>query len=162
MPTHLVATTTLPNVSVGHSLMQMVVALAVIVACIYGLSKVLHRMRSGPSTRKSLGPLRGTRREATKSLSVLSRQPLGKDLSIAAVRWGDQEVLVGIAGSTITFLNGTSSRPDGSGVNTPTADAPSALLAAAAERATMARAGATEDGGRPSLLDALRDATLRH
>jgi flagellar biogenesis protein FliO len=99
-----VATTgvkTLPDVSITHSLVQMVIALVVIVGCIWGLGKILARMRSGAASpkRRSAGKASGN------SLAVVSRQSLGKDLSIATVRWGEREVLVGIAGSTITFLN---------------------------------------------------------
>jgi len=140
-----------------------------------------------------------TRRPATKGLCVLSRQSLGKDLSIAAVMWGDREVLVGISGSTFTFLNDARyedvSVPDQGGEPTvsdkvrPTSDidddldddlgdpSPSrprllaeqgssrfspALLAAVATRSGRAPAHlASDQGQRPSLLEALRDATSR-
>ena len=38
---------TLPDVSVAHSLLQMAIALVVVVACIWGLGKILARLRSG-------------------------------------------------------------------------------------------------------------------
>lgn len=167
MPAHLAAatTTTMPDVSVGHALVQMVIALLVIVACIYGLSKVLARMRNGAA--RSARSTRGGRREATAGLTVLSRQPLGKDLSIAAVRWGEREVLVGIAGSTITFLNEPGvDAPPRAGADEPSATANtdvSALLARALAERTPVGAGAGTGSGRvkSSLLDTLRDATLR-
>ncbi len=90
--------TTAPDISVGHVLLQMVVGLVVVVGGIWGFSKLLGRGRrqGGLAARRSSG----------EQLVVLSRQSLGKGLSIAAVRWGDREVLVGIAGTTITFLDG--------------------------------------------------------
>ena len=91
-------TTTAPDVSVGHVLLQMGVGLVVVVGGIWGFSKLLGRGRRS-------GGLAG-RRSSGEQLVVLSRQSLGKGLSIAAVRWGDREVLVGIAGTTITFLDG--------------------------------------------------------
>ncbi len=91
---------TLPSLSVGHSLLQMAIALAAVVASIWGLSKVLARLRRGAATT-------ARRRSVPGGLSIVSRQSLGKDLAIATVRWGEREVLVGIAGSTITFLDDT-------------------------------------------------------
>lgn len=93
-----------PDISVGHVLLQMVLALAVVVGGIWGFSKILGKGR-GKGAFASLGG----RRPATQELVVLSRQSLGKGLSIASVRWGDREVLVGISGTTITFLNGAES-----------------------------------------------------
>lgn len=87
-----------PDVSVGHVLLQMVLALGVVIGGIWGFGKLLGRGRRP-------GVL-GARRSSSEQLAVLSRQSLGKGLSIAAVRWGDREVLVGIAGTTITFLDG--------------------------------------------------------
>ncbi len=159
---------TLPDVSVGHSLLQMVVALAVIVVSIWGLGKGLARMRGGASPSK--------RRTSGDGLAVVSRQSLGKDLSIATVRWGGREILVGIAGSTITFLNDP--RNDGAAVGgapdaADAAGAGAATSAAmcAAARSTVARPDATRAsvmsvaGAAPerpaSLLDSLRNATLR-
>lgn len=168
------ATHTVPDVSVGHALLQMVLALAVIVACIYGLSKVLARMRSGPSAR-------GPKRQAKTGLSIISRQSLGKDLSIAAIKWGDREVLVGISGSTITFLNDARSGEEAGDLDADAAErsadpeperparrsapfSPALLANAATRRMTSPSpppAMATVRASRPSLLEALRDATLR-
>ncbi|HVC25854.1 MAG TPA: flagellar biosynthetic protein FliO [Acidimicrobiales bacterium] len=168
---------TLPDVSVGHSLLQMVIALAVIVVSIWGLGKGLARMRGGASPSK--------RRASGDGLAVVSRQSLGKDLSIATVRWGGREILVGIAGSTITFLNdprndgaARAAAPDAAAVGgapdaadaVGTGAAASAAMFAAARSAVtrpdstrapvMSVAGAAPE--RPaSLLDSLRNATLR-
>jgi flagellar biogenesis protein FliO len=177
MPTTLAAAgvKTLPDVSIGHSLIQMVLALLVIVVCIWGLGKILTRMRSG-GIRSGNGPAK--RRAAGDGLSIVSRQTLGKDLSIATVRWGEREVLVGIAGSTITFLN--DARAEGAA---PTQQpAGTAFAGAQAFPAFPAQAPAAFPGAdafasslqgqtsgdsvsaasRPaSLIDTLRNATLR-
>ncbi len=163
---------TLPDISIGHSLLQMAIALGVVVAAIWGLSKVLARLRGGASTAK--------RRAATGGLSIVSRQSLGKDLAIATVRWGEREVLVGIAGSTITFLDdakggapGIATGPDDA-ERGPAQEMPVDILTArrlAEQRShplapvVQRPAGQRRDAGRPgaqhSLIDALRDATAR-
>lgn len=161
---HLLATsaTTVPDVSIGHALVQMVIALGVIVGGIWGLSRILQRVRSGP--RASRAP----RRDAAGGLTVLSRQPLGKDLSLAAVRWGEREVLVGIAGSTITFLGDGS--PPAAESETPAANGrrqPESTDARALASRTSAPSSvstprpSSADRASSSLLDALREATLR-
>lgn len=172
MPTALLATAgtkTVPDISVGHALLQMVLALAVIVVSIVVLTKILARIRAGAK-----GP---ARRQGTKGLTVLSRQSLGKDLSIAAVKWGDRQVLVGISGSTITFLNDARSEepleletepPAPAAGDTPAApSAPAATTFSPALLAAAARQGGTPAlaparAGWGSLLDQLRDATARH
>lgn len=170
-------TTTVPDVSVGHALLQMVLALAVIVVGIWGLSKVLARLRSPKSPRTG-----ANRRVAANGLTVLSRQALGKDLSIATVRWNGREVLVGISGSTITFLNDAPASNDVR-VEEPASNAPenaakaaeAAIEPAAVEPVPTGRlaagfarpSGSTRGShdlvgaGRPSFIDSLRDATLR-
>ena len=169
MPIALVASTAVKpvaDISVGHALLQMVLALAVIVGCILLLTKVLARIRGGTKV-----PTK--RQHGTKGLTVLSRQSLGKDLSIAAVRWGDREVLVGISGSTITFLNdaraeergtdGLAGDPEAVLGRAVAPDAPfSPALLAAAARGRHAPALAPVPTGRPaSFLDHLRNATVR-
>ncbi|MDA8292606.1 MAG: flagellar biosynthetic protein FliO [Actinomycetota bacterium] len=166
---------TLPDVSVGHSLLQMVLALAVIGGSIWGLGKVLARVRRGPGATK--------RRATGDGLAVVSRQALGKDLSIATVRWGDREILVGIAGSTITFLDDSRrdapshARPVPHAADAPEdardpasrdedADAIHELFSGArvAERSgrDAPRAPLGAAAARPAtLLTSLRDATLR-
>ncbi len=134
---------TLPDVSITHSLLQMVIALAVVVACIWGLSKLLARLRGGAPT---------SRRRPAGGLEVVGRQSLGKDLSIATVRWGGREVLVGISGSTITFLS-----DPGSGQRT----GEGAVAEPPRRQPATERAGEIPDQPQRSLLDALRDATLR-
>ena len=98
------------------------------------------------------------------SLAALSRQSLGKGLSIAAVQWGGREVLVGISGTTITFLN------DARGEGPPFADTPPALGPApttasdgAASESTAALAVALRGApvAKRSLIEQLREATVR-
>lgn len=157
--------TTVPDISVGHALLQMVLALVVIIVCIVVLSKVLARIRSG-----SKAPARS---KGTGGLTVLSRQSLGKDLSIAAIQWGDREVLVGISGSTITFLNDPrgdetvpATLPPPAGATEPLPAAATtpfspALLAAAARGTTSTGLVPAHAQRRGSLLEQLRDATAR-
>lgn len=168
MPTLLATTTTAPDVSVGHALLQMVIALTVIIASIYALSKVLARLRNGTPR---------TKQKSAGGLQVISRQPLGKELSIATVRWGEREVLVGIAGSNITFLNDARSEEAGSEVlarRSGPAGPAEQQLAAAQHFADFSPAllDALKPAGIPAtispigqkrtLLDSLRDATVRH
>ncbi|MHB1585092.1 MAG: flagellar biosynthetic protein FliO, partial [Acidimicrobiales bacterium] len=111
-----------PDISVGHVLLQMVVGLAVVIGGIWGFGKFLGRGRRPGG--------RGIRRPPGEQLTVLSRQSLGKGLSIAAVRWGDREVLVGIAGTTITFLDGgdpPEARAEGVPVYGPPVEPPAAV-----------------------------------
>jgi flagellar biogenesis protein FliO len=167
MPSAALASTAvkpLTDVSVGHVLLQMVLALAVIVGSILLLTKLLARIKNG--SKHSIRQVQGT-----KGLAILSRQSLGKDLSIATVRWGDREVLVGISGTTITFLNEARAedRPEkdagangfaqaGNGSSETPSFSP-ALLAAAA-RGLIDRPSASMTT-RTSLLDQLRNATVR-
>jgi flagellar biogenesis protein FliO len=150
---------TLPDISIGHSLLQMAIALTVVVASIWGLSKVLARLRGGAATTAK-------RRAAPGGLSIVSRQSLGKDLAIATVRWGEREVLVGIAGSTITFLDDAKDAPPPrpAGTQDPEAGGVDDELDVA-RRARAARAlrqPSVPAGNRQhSLIDALRDATAR-
>jgi flagellar biogenesis protein FliO len=157
---------TLPDISIGHSLLQMGIALTVVVAAIWGLSKVLARLRGGAAATAK-------RRTTPGGLSIVSRQSLGKDLAIATVRWGEREVLVGIAGSTITFLDdgergraahrpqaglgGIDLRDDAMGDDLENA------LRATTPRAPRPRPGQQlpEQSRQHSLIDALRDATAR-
>ncbi|MDA8034659.1 MAG: flagellar biosynthetic protein FliO [Actinomycetota bacterium] len=170
MPTNLLATAalkTVPDVSVGHALLQMVLALAVIVGSIVVLTKVLARIRGGAKV--------SNKRQATGGLSIVSRQSLGKDLSIATVKWNGREVLVGISGSTITFLNDARADEPASdeapvpaapaslqGIAGPSTPFSPALLAAAARGGAMPRLVPAPPSARISLLEQLRDATLRH
>ncbi len=156
---------TVPDVSIGHALVQMVLALGVIVGGILLLSRILARVRSGPVL------ARAHRRDAAAGLTVLSRQPLGKDLSLAAVRWGEREVLVGIAGSTITFLGDAAALAPGPGglAQQPASAGPPSPGAARALRpvapggvAPLPPQRTAQGGGPASWLEALRDATLRH
>ncbi len=178
------AVTTVPDVSVGHAILQMVLALAVIVGSILVLTKFLRRLRGGPGASRPGRGGRGARGGAdARDLVVLSRQSLGKDLAIAAVRWGGREVLVGIAGSTITFLDDARSEepaasPAVASLTAPVAGAapsfpdlqpaPGPMAPAAFSPAMLAAARqglpalvAPAPDGRPSLLDQLRAATVR-
>jgi len=166
------AVKTLPDISIGHSLVQMVIALVVIVVCIWGLGKGLARMRGSAASPR--------RKTAGSGLQVVSRQSLGKDLSIATVRWGEREILVGIAPRADDTAHGPATalpaEPSAESAAAATALAmfsaaaltsPAPRAAAPADREpAMSSSGAIgavgADGGRPaSLLDTLRNATLR-
>jgi len=98
---HVAAT---PDISIGHLLVQMVVAMGIIVGGIWGLSKLVGRSRAAG---RSAGRKAGTflrPRAADHGLTVLSRQPLGKGKCLAVVQVGTQQFLVGIADSGLTPL----------------------------------------------------------
>ena len=124
---HTTGPSTSADVSVGHVAFQMIVALVVVVGGVWGVGKVM-----GRSSRRSGSP---AAKRGAAPLAVLSRQSLGKGLSLAAVRWGDREVLVGIAGSTITFLDDP--RSDAEGGALPGRDRP--RRRAAGDRCRSAR-----------------------
>ena len=94
--------TTAPDVSIGHVLLQMVVALAIVIGGIWGFGKIMRRSGRAKGSRRTGMLARG--RAVEHGLTVLSRQPVGKGKSIAVVRAGDQCFLVGIADSGLTPL----------------------------------------------------------
>ncbi len=159
---------TLPDVSVGHLFAQSVLALIVIAGGLWAVAKLYSRRRNGGVFARAGQPRSG--------LAVLSRQSLGKDHHLAVVRWGDREILVGIAGSNITFLSDAPGdalacaaplEPDADGGAEERAPTPplSSLLAAMRPARPRALAGARAEGSagmsyRP-LLERLRDATER-
>ncbi len=158
---HTTGPSTSADVSVGHVAFQMIVALVVVVGGVWGVGKVM-----GRSSRRSGSP---AAKRGAAPLAVLSRQSLGKGLSLAAVRWGDREVLVGIAGSTITFLDDPRSDAEGGalpgeadlgGERPVTAAAPLEDLARAV-RSAAPRPASGSLAVRPSFLEALRTATAR-
>lgn len=128
-----------PQISVGHLLLQMVLALALVIGAVWALSKLAQRTRGGG---------RRARRAPVPGLRILSRQALGKNKSVAVVEVEGQRFLVGISGTGFTSLGEL--RPDDSSEN----DATSRTQ----EKAGVA-AGATRARG---VLDSLRDATVRH
>lgn len=131
---------TLPDVSVGHLLTQSVLALMVIAGGLWALGKLYARRRSGR-------PLLGGAPQRS-GLTVVSRQSLGKDHHLAVVRWGEREILVGISGSTITFLTENSGLPEGSGPGPTTAPVALSDLAPARVAATpSATSSARVDNG---------------
>lgn len=139
---------TTPDVSVGHLLLQMVLALTVVVGGIWGLSKVMARTRRmGGGTAAS-----GRRGPSLAGLTVLSRQHIGKGKSIAVVRAGDQSFLVGISDSGLTPLGELRSGDDGP--SDDVSEMPAAVLSGSD--------GATDvERERASWLDTLREATVR-
>lgn len=110
--------TTAQDISIGHVLLQMVVALAIVVGGIWGFGKVMRR-----SPRRRRPGVLGRARGAEHGLRVLSRQAVGKGKSIAVVQAGEQCFLVGIADSGLTplgELKGTGgSGEDGAAVGGP-------------------------------------------
>lgn len=93
-----------PDISIGHLLLQMAVAMGLIVGAIWGFSKLVGRSRAaGRSAGRRAGALLRQRR-VTEGLTILSRQPLGKGKYLAVVQVGIQQFLVGIADSGLTPL----------------------------------------------------------
>jgi flagellar biogenesis protein FliO len=168
--------TAAPDVSVGHLLLQMVVALVVVVGGIWVLSKLLARTRVGRGEARIVGGLRvgGTRAgprgsarrggdvrgsaPAEHSLAVISRRPVGKGKSIAVVGVGAQRFLVGIADAGFTPLGelgpgGPEDLDDRIPLPDPAPAGPGAGVAPSA--------GAPGAQGARSWIEALREATAR-
>ena len=100
-------------------------------------------------------------RSRVDHLEVIERKPLGKGSSIAIVRVGDDTLTVGITESSISLLGHAeiellADADAASGVETPTAPVV-ALVPPGDTGTTIVRSGE-----RRSLLDSLRDKTVRH
>jgi flagellar biogenesis protein FliO len=157
--THL---STVADVSVGHVLFQMVIALVVIVGAIWGFGKFVAYSRTHKLTRT--GSVANT-----GALTVLSRQSLGKEHHLAVVRWGEREVLVGIAGSNITFLN-ADALPDAKGEETELDLHDDTTLQSTLRSSLMSSLWSTprnstasnSGSSSHSLLESLREATTRN
>lgn len=102
------SSTTAPDISIGHLLLQMVVAMVLVVGGIWGFGKIMGRSRAaGKNAGRAAGGFfraRAGRRAGEEGLTVLSRQPLGKGKYLAVVQVGAQQFLVGIAESGLTPL----------------------------------------------------------
>lgn len=135
-----------PSVSVGHLLVQMVVALVIVVGGIWLLSKILKMAKL--STRPG-------RRGSQQALRVLSRQPIGKGTSVAVVEVEGQRFLVGISGSSITPL-GELHGDTVTGGEEPSPDPSTRNLDLGSLKAALSSSGSPR-----RLLDTLREATVR-
>ena len=124
----------------------MAIAIAVLALCAF----VIKRRAAGRFGAGSLLRPRASARMPRTGLRVISRQALGKGAWLAIVEWEGREVLVGITNAGISFYDadGTGSLPR----SQESAD-PDAAVAVGVD-AAMAR-------GRSSLLDPLRDLTVR-
>lgn len=139
---------TMPDVSIGHLFMQMVIAIAVIGGGIWAFGKIVQHRKAG-------GRFVVGRSLPQTGLRVLSRTSLGKDQHLAVVAWGNRQVLVGVSGSTIALL-ADANDGDGAEDHEDLMD----QLAGSGFGASMTRTipGATS---RPSFIESLRAATLR-
>lgn len=97
-----------PDISIGHLLLQMVVAMVLVVGGIWGFGKLMGRSRAaGRNAGRAAGGLfraRSGSRSNEEGLTILSRQPVGKGKYIAVVQVGGQQFLVGIGDSGLTPL----------------------------------------------------------
>ena len=147
-------TATLPDVSIGSLLGHTVLALVVIVGGLWGVQKIWAKNKQR-GTRVARGGGR-----TTSGIQIVARHSLGKDQHLAVVLWGDREVLVGISGQTITFLE------DGDRPAVPTEAGPEGT---AVHRAVRSAFEATRQvaqshvapTGSASVLERLRDLTAR-
>ncbi|MGH9082048.1 MAG: flagellar biosynthetic protein FliO [Acidimicrobiales bacterium] len=137
------AVTTAQDVSVGHVLLQMVLALVVVIGGIWGFGKIMGRRGHN---RRPGGRSRSRSRSEAHGLTVLSRQAVGKGKSIAVVQAGAQCFVVGIADSGLTPLgelrevdadSDADAAGDAAGARPPLVPGPAG---AAAGRRTMALA----------------------
>jgi flagellar biogenesis protein FliO len=150
-------TTTAPDISIGHVLLQMVIALLVVVGGIWGFSKI---MRRGGRFGGTAG--RGRHKAPAPGLTVLSRQPIGKGKSIAVVQAGSRQFLVGISESGLNPLGEIEPNDDPG----PAAGDRLATNGMATNgMATNGMAGDPRPGSgiaaAASWLDGLREATVR-
>lgn len=140
------ASATMPNVSVGHLLLQMVFAVAVVGGGIYVFGKFVQRRRRGGMF---------TSKAALRGLSVRSRTSLGKDHLLAVVEWGDRELLIGVSNQTVALIAEGEVAEIGADLPEPRS-APAATASPFKALRPVAR-----NGERPSFVEALRAATLR-
>ncbi len=162
------STTTAPDISIGHVLLQMVIALLVVVGGIWGFGKIMRRGRrfGGPAGR-------GRHKAPAPGLTVLSRQSVGKGKSIAVVQAGSRRFLVGISESGLNPLGEIGPNDDpvsptddvlavggtavgGTAVGGTAVGGPAVGGPAADRRPANSVAGAAA-----SWLDSLREATVR-
>jgi flagellar biogenesis protein FliO len=138
--------------SIGSSLLHMVLGLGGVILAILVVSKITQAIRGGGRGRtRSLGGGGGA---PSARLEIIARQTLGKGVQVAVVRYGDKEVLVGIAGQNVTFYE--------EGATVIEAPRP---VASEVHHEAIAHATATHSGARPASRDAsLADleAMLRH
>ncbi|MGH9087956.1 MAG: flagellar biosynthetic protein FliO [Acidimicrobiales bacterium] len=151
------AATTGQDLSIGHVLLQMVVALGIVIGGIWGLGKCIHRSgRGGRAAGAGKARGSGKGRAAEHGLRVLSRQTVGKGKSIAVVQAGDQCFLVGIADSGLTplgELKPAGADDDDDGGEEPAAGRPaiSSSVPAASDLAGGTAWGTPATGGTPPL-----------
>ncbi len=147
-----------PDVSVGHLLMQMVLWLGVIVVALWGLSKLARRSKGMGRRTTRTAKVSGTQ---PSTLTVVSRQPVGKGQWIAVVEAGAQRFVVGITGAGFTplgELRGGLSRGDAPPDDAPRGDAHRDEGPATSFEPLFAEG----QGERPrGLLDRARAATVR-
>jgi flagellar protein FliO/FliZ len=127
-------TTTAPDISIGHVLLQMVVALLVVVGGIWGFSKIMRRGGRFGGT-----PGRARHKTPVAGLTVLSRQSIGKGKSIAVVQAGSRRFLVGISESGLNPIGEIGPNDEAASVAgdlgpmaVPTANRPAAAISTAA------------------------------
>ena len=153
---------TIPDPSIGGSLIKMIVAITVLGACAWIIKRRATGRTVGPSIRR---PGSGSARPRS-GLRVIGRQALGKGAYLAIVEWEGREVLVGITNAGISFyeepnpidtLGGQhgadSDLSDRNRQDVPTSYAREALDLEALDLLT--------DRARPSILDPLRELTVR-
>jgi flagellar protein FliO/FliZ len=147
-------TTTAPDISIGHVLLQMVVALLIVVGGIWGFSKIMRRggRFGGPAGRSR-------HKTPVPGLTVLSRQTVGKGKSIAVVQAGSRRFLVGISESGLNPLGELEPGDDGP---VPAGGDLRPTTAAAGTAGAFGAGGAVGIAGAAATwLDSLREATVR-
>lgn len=144
---------TLPDPSIGGSLMKMVVAIVVLGAC----ALIIKRRAAGRNLGQSFFRPNTASTKTRTGLRVISRQALGKGACLAVVEWEGREVLVGITNAGISFYEeqtalGTSTETSlGTTESTPVDASP--FPSDAMDLLTKRT--------RSSILDPLRELTVR-
>jgi flagellar biogenesis protein FliO len=137
---------------------RMVVSLAVVVALMALTARVLrNRAGFGGMGRKSSAP----------SIEVVARQGVGKSTSIAIVRTGSKELVVGVTENSVNLL-AEYDRTDQIVLTDEVAEQPVVAIAAAAAPSTKGAHWTALPGGldrprptRMNLLEAIREVTVR-
>lgn len=147
--------------------LRMLVSLAIVLALMYVAARLLSRSRGVSPVRKVGGrpgrPLRASkmrpRRPARRraDLEVIARQPLGKTTSIAVVRIGERNLLLGVTDSSVQLLSDLDASAFGAvseDAEMPAGDVPTDLTVHAAAITSEVRMPA-------SVLELLRERTVR-
>jgi len=82
--------------------LRVLIALAVVLGLVWGLSRLSRRMQGGPKTQGRLRPERNPAEDMR--VTVLTRRSLSRTSAIAVVRVGDRNLVIGTTPQNVTLL----------------------------------------------------------